>query len=251
MYADGSRDTAVQNGAVAGSVGGTWKGLSVDVLYTKQNGSVSSSTIAGGTNPGQLGVLPAGFSIDKSLSATISDNQAWTVGAKYTFDLGYGGWKDSGPGAKFTVFGGYQHTDMTDPTDPVLPGSTTIGGYRLAFVNNQAFQTTKEIQTVWAGGKYEVGPWSFTGAYYHFDQNSWVTKSLAGTVSGCKAGPGTTSSSNCAGNFDMGSFLVDYAFNKHFDVYAGVNYSVVEGGLASGFLATDSTLFMTGMRLKF
>ena len=45
--------------------------------------------------------------------------------------------------------------------------------------------------------------------------------------------------------------MVDYAFNKHFDVYAGVAWNDVSGGLANGFLATDNTLFSTGLRLKF
>jgi predicted porin len=245
MYANGSQDTAVQTGAAAGGAGFTWKGLSVDVLYTKQDGSVSGSTLSST----DVGNLTKGFSLDKTLNATISDNQAWTVGAKYTFDLGGGGWKDYGSGAKFTVFGGYQHTDMTNPSDPVASGSTTIGGYRLFVVNNNAFDTTKELQTAWAGAKYEVGPWSFTGAYYHLDQNSWVARSADGKTVTAKCS--TNAHSNCSGNFDMGSFVVDYAFNKHFDVYAGVNYSAVDGGLSSGFLATDSTLFMTGARLKF
>jgi hypothetical protein len=30
-----------------------------------------------------------------------------------------------------------------------------------------------------------------------------------------------------------------------------VNYSTVDGGLSSGFLQTDSALFLTGMRLRF
>jgi predicted porin len=250
MYTDGSKDTAVQNGGIAGGAGATWRGLSVDVLYTKQNGSVSSSA---------LGTVPAGFPSDKSLAGTISDNSAWTVGAKYVFDLGgYGGFKDDGPGAKFTVFGGYQHVDMTNPADPVAAGSTTIGGYILATVNNSNFQTAKEIETAWAGAKYELpSGWSFTGAYYHYDQNSWINSShnnCAAQTAANKASAtfaGIKTGSNCSGDFDMGSFLVDYAFNKHFDVYAGVNYSTVSGGLTSGFLQTDSTLFMTGARLRF
>jgi predicted porin len=248
MYSNGGEDTSLQTSGIAGGVGGTWKGLSVDVVYTKENGAVGASALGAGPGLGNVGGLPAGFSIDKSLQGTISDNEAWTVGAKYTFNLGGGGWKDDGPGSKFTVFGGYQHVDMTNPSDPVPNGATTLGGYRLAFVNNNAFQTTKELQTAWAGAKYEVGPWSFTGAYYHADQNSWVAQSLTGAVT---AKCSTNAHSNCSGNLDMGAFLVDYAFNKHFDVYAGVNYSTVDGGLSSGFLATDSTLFMTGARLKF
>ena len=62
---------------------------------------------------------------------------------------------------------------------------------------------------------------------------------------------GNPIAANCAGNFDMGAFLVDYAFNKYFDIYAGVNYSTVDGGLESGFFENNSFLFMAGGRLRF
>ena len=53
------------------------------------------------------------------------------------------------------------------------------------------------------------------------------------------------------------SFLIDYAFNKHFDVYTGVSYSEISGGLAHSsfsndpYAATDNTTVVSGMRLKF
>jgi len=45
--------------------------------------------------------------------------------------------------------------------------------------------------------------------------------------------------------------VIDYQFNKHLDVYAGVNYSTIDGGLASGYLANNNTSIVTGARLKF
>ena len=54
-----------------------------------------------------------------------------------------------------------------------------------------------------------------------------------------------------AGEYHDGSFVVDYRFNKHWDIYAGVNYSTVDGGLASGFIANNNTSVVTGARLKF
>jgi predicted porin len=249
MYANGQGDSGIHTSAAAGGAGFTWRGFSADVLYTKENSAIGSTSLSAadcasvGVNLTQPACAAA-----KILKSTISDNTAWTVGGKYVFDLG-GGWKDE-PGAKFTVFAGYQHTDMDNPTDPVQAGTTTLGGYIIGVVNNNNFATTKTIQTFWAGGKYELPTgWSFTGAYYHFDQNSFLTGTAA---TPCKRG--TTfngDAANCSGNFDMGSFLVDYAFNKHFDVYAGVNYSTVDGGLASGFLQDNSFLFQTGARLRF
>jgi predicted porin len=253
MYTDGGGDNAIQTMGIAGGAGITWKGLSVDVVYTHEEGAVGGAAMSA-AQCAAIGLTQPACAATKVLSATISDNTAWTVGAKYTVDLG-GGWKDDGPGAKFTVFGGYQRVEMENPTDPVKAGSTTINGYVMGAVNNTNFDTAKILQTAWAGAKYELpSGWSFTGAYYHLDQNSWLTGpaiAIKSCATSAKPAVGIAIPANCAGNFNMGSFLVDYAFNKHFDVYAGVNYSTVDGGLSSGFLQTESALFMSGMRLRF
>ena len=63
---------------------------------------------------------------------------------------------------------------------------------------------------------------------------------------------GVKTGSNCSGGTDTVSGLVDYTFTKHFDVYGGVSWSQVGGGLASGFIGgLDNTTVMTGVRLKF
>ena len=100
--------------------------------------------------------------------------------------------------------------------------------------------------------------WSFTGAYYHSTQNSWTTPAWGRPV------PRTLVAARrgllCAGDFDEASFVVDYAFNKHYDLYAGVNYSRVTDGLANGFLGTtkdgttgseSQTTVMVGGRVRF
>jgi predicted porin len=64
----------------------------------------------------------------------------------------------------------------------------------------------------------------------------------------------------CAGSFTEGSVSVVYAFDKHFDLYTGVNWSEVKDGLANGFVGTTSdgttgsenqTNVMIGGRLRF
>jgi predicted porin len=53
--------------------------------------------------------------------------------------------------------------------------------------------------------------------------------------------------------------VADYVFNKHYDLYAGVNYSEVTDGLAYGFPGTtvgtsgseNQTTFMVGGRVRF
>ncbi|MGC2602221.1 MAG: hypothetical protein WA384_12835, partial [Rhodomicrobium sp.] len=96
-------------------------------------------------------------------------------------------------------------------------------------------------------------PWTFAGAYYHWSQDAYVA--AGGAV--CSTNGSGIKSSNCAGDVNQGSFVVDYAFNKHFDVYAGLTYSDINGGLANGFYKETSsntesnTAVATGMRLKF
>jgi len=75
-------------------------------------------------------------------------------------------------------------------------------------------------------------------SYYHEIQNAFGT----GAIAGCS----TTVSGACSGTMDMVSFMADYVFTKHFDVYAGVEYSQAKNGLASGFVQTSILSPVTG-----
>ena len=58
---------------------------------------------------------------------------------------------------------------------------------------------------------------------------------------------------------DRVSAVADYVFNKHYDLYAGVNWSEVTDGLANGFVGTtvgtsgseNQVTVMLGARVKF
>jgi predicted porin len=250
MFSDGGADTGTLGTDYAFNVGATYKGLSIDAVYTKEHGAVNIKNIDTYT----AAQITAG-----NLVANISDNEAWSLMAKYTFEFG-GGFKDYGPADKLTLFAGYTHVSQTDPSSPAPAATTTNGGYVISTINN-AFQTNKNFDFYWTGAKYVLSSgWSFTGAYYHVDQNSYTSDSGACTKGGASA-------SQCAGSFDQGSFLVDYEFNKHFDIYAGITYARVDNGLAANFPGTpvpkgvgatagpatsvDTTDFVTGMRLRF
>ena len=267
MYSAGGEDTSIQQNAYAANVGATYKGFSLDAVYTKENGAVNSSTItyktaAGGavagdgtcTLDGTGNACPGG----NWLNASITDNEAWAIAGKYVMDLG-GGFKDEGPSSKLMFFGGYQHSDLTNPGHAVALGSSTIGGYQMWTVNNQPFGigSTKTLQTEWVGAKYETGPWALTAAYYHLSQNNYIASSLSGaltppTAAYCATTATNAQKANCSGETNVVSGLVDYTFNKHFDVYAGVSWSDVTDGVASGFVAgTENTTVVSGLRLKF
>jgi predicted porin len=230
QYSDGGEDTGIFGGAYGFNLGGSYRGFSLDAVYQKEMSVVSASAASATT-----------------LKAVISDNESWSVQGKYTYDFG-GGFKDGVPGSKLTFYAGYENISFANPggNPGSFIGSATVGGYRISALTLNPYNTDKVLQLAWMGVKYELpSGWSFTGAYYHLDQNAY-----SGTVSTPAAGTIQTKA-NSAGSYNDGSFVVDYQFTKHFDVYAGVNYSALDGGLASGFLNNSQTTVATGVRLKF
>ncbi|MGB9024855.1 MAG: porin [Rhodomicrobium sp.] len=255
MYSSGGPGTAMFGGGYGFDAGAAYRGFSIDAVYTRENSAVSSSSIK------PSATCPGTGCEGNVLSGTVTDSEAWSVMAKYVYDLG--GFKDEGPGGKLSFYAGYVHIDMGNPQSPVAAGSETIGGYELLTVNNQPYApgSNKVLQTFWAGAKYELASGlSFTAAYYRLGQDAYRTSAAAGTntcafiTSGNRATAGFVGNpvaGNCAGDLNQVSFLIDYPLNKHFDVYSGISYSEVSGGLACGFLSGNTAAFVSGLRLKF
>jgi predicted porin len=247
MYTNGGDGTAIFNGAYGFNAGAIWRGFSIDAVYTQTKGAVISSPIPYSPSCSYLlGNCPNG------LLGTISDNEGWSVMGKYTYKFEEG-LKDEEPPSKLTVFAGYVHTMMGNPEDTNIPvGSTTIGGYELVGITTNFYGSDKILQTFWTGARYELpSGWSFTGAYYRFTQDDYINSKGKNCATAAKSTVGNPTPGNCAGYLNQGSFLVDYAFNKHWDVYAGVSYMENGGGLGSGFLNDNMATFVAGMRLKF
>ena len=247
MYSPGGSDTGMFGNGYGFNVGAAYGGFSIDAVYTVEHSAVGLQSAINDT---------AGNPV---LAANINDNETFSLFAKYTYNFG-GGYKDVGTGAKLTWFGGYTRIDQSNPEKPVFSGFTAGGAFPIA-PDNDPYTTDRILQFFWTGAKYELpSGWSFTAAYYHVDQNKFVADSKPCTAGGA-------SRTDCAGTFNQGSFLIDYQATKHVDVYAGVTYARVDGGLAAGFPGTpganskfgavgtatsvDTTSFMTGMRLKF
>ncbi len=266
MFTSGGQETPMIGTGYAGNLGFTYGGFSLDGYYTKENGAVNltfiPNPIYGGSVTCVSGATPQNDSNPKDwcpnyLLGTVTDNSAWDVMGKYTFLFG-GGFKDEGPADKLTLFAGYQYADLSNPSSPqsAYNGFTTIGGYRFVTSGVQAFGTDRILQTEWAGARYQTGPWAITGAYYNWNQNSYINAALHNCAYVNSHPPVATNGigrqigSNCSGDYNQGSFLVDYVFNKYFDVYGGVSYTEIDGGLSSGFLRTDNTTFASGVRLK-
>ena len=257
MYSQGGNGTGIFGQSYGFFLAANYQGFAAEGTYTREHGAVNLQTAVNDIfgNP--------------NLAASISDDTEWGIMAKYTFE--FGGYSAGPPLATkeakpqvhdlLTFYAGYTNVRQTNPTTPIFFGGAA-NNYPLlvtaALPDNNAFTTAKIQQFFWTGAKYEL-PWglSFTAAYYHVDQNQYV-------ADGAPCVLGGASKTDCAGTFDQGSFLVDYAFTKHFDVYAGVTYGIVRNGLASGFPGTPGAKFgfagtgtsvnttsaMTGLRVR-
>jgi predicted porin len=219
---NGSANTAVQ-----GDIGSSFAGASVDAYYSKVNSSITASSLTAA----QVAQLPAGYSLSNSLAATISDNTAYALMGLYKLD----DWK---------FFGGYEHIKYENPSTPLTAGFVDIGGYVLAFVNNNAYSNSKTVQVYWTGIRYTViRKLELTAAYYGVHQDAYGT--------GNQAGCSTNAHATCSGSLEAFSFDADYRFNPHFDAYAGAMYSGVHDGMASGYIYTTNINPTIGVRYKF
>jgi predicted porin len=234
MYTNGGQDTGVLGRAYGFDLGVTFGPVSLEGTYENINGAVNlRSSFDNGAAPVPL----------PGLQAYISDNTAWNIMGKYVLDMGN---KD-----KFTLYAGYSHiqkahadyTDGSAQNDYPIDVAITI--------SNSAVYNLE-----WVGGRYAMSSGlNLVLAYYHATQNSWTIGVLPATGGvGC-AQAGLL----CSGEFEEVSGVADYVFNKHYDVYGGINWSEVTNGLANGFPGTTvgtsgaqvQTTLMFGVRVKF
>ena len=264
-YSTGGADTAMFGGGYGFNAGAAYRGFSIDGVYTIEKSIVSTAPIGYGIlgAPGTCNAAGTGGTpcpTGNFLNGTVSDSEGWSVMGKYTYSLG----EVESASPKLNFFAGYVHTQLTDPHRTVATGAPTIGGYELFYVNNQPYAagSARVLQTVWTGARYELpSGLRFAVAYYYVNQGAYLTAATPTGTNTCayitaanKANPayvGNPAAGNCAADLNMGSFMVDYQFNKHLDLYSGVNYSQVAGGLGSGFLSSDMAVFVSGLRLKF
>jgi predicted porin len=218
LYQFGKSDSSPGE-AWQGNAGFEYAGFSVDGIYGKKKDAIA----AGSLSAAQIVTLPI-----NSLTATISDNESWTIDGSYT----------SGP---FKASAGYEHIKLENPSLPVAAGFAGLGGYYFSVVNNAAFPNPRVLEVSWAGLKYNITKdLDITGAWYHYDQNSYGAKKCSDNTA-----------STCSGTENVYSVKLDYRFNKRFDVYGGVAYSKVSDGLANGFLFNSSYDPMVGFRFQF
>ena len=210
--------------AFEGGVGFDYLGVSFDAIGAKVDDAVSAIPMSAA----QVATLNASPGVPQGLGAVaaiISDNTAFMLVAKYAI----------GP---VKLYGGYEHIDYANPSNPLSPGAFIEGGYTVGAPTNTNFITDKIIQIFWAGAKYSVrSDIDLTVAYYHEWQNSYVIGNGSNPTGSCT----TAVSAGCSGTLDVVSFVADYRFARHFDAYAGIMWSQAQNGLANGFLLAGPT----------
>ena len=207
-----------------GQVGGDFKigpgVLALDAIYSWDKGAVSSAPLSAAQNLINPGTL----------AATISDDQGLMLLAKYSFD-------------RVKLYGGYEYIRFQNPSHPELSNFTDIAGYTVvaADINNTAYTIPRNQEVYWTGARYAFTDTVDVGvAYYQYYQHNYA-----------KTYCNNTSSGACAGTLDAVSTDVDWKFSKKFDVYAGVMYSEVHNGLASGYLHNSNLAPSAGLRFRF
>ncbi len=210
-------------------LGADYAHFSVDGFYAKIKDAINLTSPLTAVQVAQLPAL--GFSSDTAVTGTVSDNETFSLMALY----------DAG---KPKAFFGYEHIEFGNPSHPLQSGFDDIGGYTLVFPTNNAYAKHKILQIYWLGAKYAVTPkFDVSGAWYHYDQNSYAT--------GANAGCTTTVAGNCAGSLNALSLVLDYHFSKRFDSYAGAMWSQVLDGLGSGYFHNNNIAPTVGLRFTF
>jgi len=212
----------------AADLGFDYDGLSVDAVYVNKKDGVSVSSLSA---PQVAGLAALGYSPSNSLSATVSDNDSYTIAALYKLN-------------NLKLFAGFEYVQSKNPSSPLPVGFTNIGGYTAAYVNNTAFPNTRDVDIAWTGARYAFTPkLELAGAYYYYHQNAYG--------SGANAGCNDTRSGTCSGDEHVFSLVANYHFTKRFDTYAGAMYSQLLNGMASGALKNNNLSPTVGIRYTF
>ncbi len=229
------------DGAYQFDAGFDYAGFSFDAIYSYARDAVSLSNY--GVSP-----LPKGVTQD-DLKATLADIRGVVLAGKYAY----------GP---LKLYAGYENALFTPPSETYPGGFTTLGDYTVlpGAVTTSSYVNHKILQVGWVGAKYAVRPdLDIAAAYYVAGQNDYTNYAVKGTAA---CGPNKTAPapgyapqganhSTCAGDIQAVSGLIDWRPYKRLDVYAGVMYSQVSGGMANGYLHSNNVAPTVGLRLTF
>jgi predicted porin len=215
-------------------LGGDFDKLSVDAVYSHITDQVNLATYNG--------PVPIGLPSD-ALKATLSNNDAFMLAAKDSWN-------------QWTFYGGGEWIRYSDPSNTHAGGFTNIGGYPVfgESITSTAYTVPSNFYAFWTGAKYAINDrLDVTGAYYLYYQPSFNHPGDSCAAAGKNAlGISVgTASNRCTGYENAFSAMVDYRPLKRVDLYAGVFYQRVSGGLATGYLEADQFAPTVGIRVRF
>src|SRR5579871_6354884 len=213
------------NNAYGFDLGATYGKLSAEVVYQHYNQAISVlNPLLGPESPTQpyqstlnsINTHPiTGANVigtQNTEYGIVTDNTALMVAAKYTLE-------------PVRLFAGYEHIRQRNPSRPLGVGASAQGGYLLSGLEDNNLDSPKVVQIWWTGARYAYdGRTDLTVSYYHQLQNDFRIPSTCSPAAGFR--------SSCAGTLNEVSFFADRRLAKRFDVYAGIAYSGVGGGLA-------------------
>jgi predicted porin len=216
---------AAHNSAFGFDLGAEYGNFSADVVYQHYNQAISvlnpllgpeslsapyQSTVNSINTNRITGANVIGT--DNTEYGIVTDNSALMVAAKYTWD-------------QFKFFGGYEHIRLINPSNPLGIGASAQGGFLLSGVEDKNLDSPRILQIWWTGVKYAYdSKTDITLSWYQQLQNDFRVPSTCSAQAGFR--------SSCAGTLNEVSLYMDHHFTKRFDVYAGIAYSDVSGGLA-------------------
>jgi hypothetical protein len=147
-----------------------------------------------------------------TLYGIVTDNRAIMFAARYTWE-------------RFRLFAGYEYIRYANPANPLGVGASDQGGYLLSGVEDNNLDSPRHTQIWWTGGKYAIdSKTDITLSWYHQLQNDFRVPTACSPAAGFRA--------SCAGTLNEESLYIDRHLTKRFDVFAGIAYSYVSGGLA-------------------
>jgi predicted porin len=239
------------NTAYGFNLGGTFGKFSADVVWQHYNDAISilnpllgpqsrsaptqSTTNSVNTNPITGPNLVA---TTNTVAGIVTDNTGLMVAAKYALD-------------QFKFFGGYEYIWQTNPSNPLGVGASVPGGYLMSSVEDENLDSPKIVNLWWTGAKYTYAKTDFTVAYYNQLQNDFRRPSACSPTAGFR--------SSCSGTLNELSFYADHHLTKRVDMYAGIEWSEVSGGLAIAiphgpgvpYFHKDNTAPVLGARFAF
>jgi predicted porin len=216
---------SAHNNAYGFDVGGGNEKFSADFVYQHYNQAISvlnpllgpqsptdpfqSTTNSINTNPitGD-NLIPT----TNTLNGIVTDNNAMMLAVKYKWN-------------RFRFYAGYEYIWQNNPSNPLGVGASDQGGYVLSSVEDNNLDSEKLVNIWWAGAKYAVDPKTdVTFAWYQQRQNDFRIPPECSASAGFRA--------SCAGSLNETSLYADHHLTKRFDVFGGLAYSYVTGGLA-------------------